>query len=170
MLIIILCSSSGRLKGKKQGGGIVFHCAAGQEHICCVQVVWEEQLKTEVQLKSILSVLAALSELASTAAELDQSDSSSIILSFPCLKRTPTSASQLLHPVKQLCCCWAQSGFQLQSTIIPYSPQCSLSKTQSCRGPIFIQGVVMVTPVVRPVTRCPAPILFTVKRVMQHSL
>lgn len=58
---------------------------------------------TQVQLNSVrFSVLAALSGSASTAAELDQLDSSSLILSFPCLKRTPTAALQLLHSVKQL--------------------------------------------------------------------
>lgn len=41
-----------------------------------MQVVRDGQLKTEVQLKSSLSVLAGLSELTSTAAELDQLDSS----------------------------------------------------------------------------------------------
>lgn len=48
------------------------------------------------------SVLAAHSGLASTAAELDPLDASSLLLSLPCLKRTPTAASQLLHSVKQL--------------------------------------------------------------------
>ncbi len=82
--------------------GIEYHCLGSQEHICCLQVVWGEK-KTQVQLNSeYFSVLAAFSGSASTAAALDQLDSGSLILSFPCLKRTPTAASQLLHSVKQL--------------------------------------------------------------------
>lgn len=84
MLKKIVCSSLQKLKWPARGTG--YQCVGSQEHICCVQVVWGGGGGRKVQLNSeCSSVLALLCGLASTAAELDQLDSRSVILSHFCV-------------------------------------------------------------------------------------
>lgn len=129
---------------------------------------WSERKKTRVQLNSrYFTVLALLSGSASTAAELDPLDSSSLILSFPCLNRTPTAASQLLYSVKQLADRWALPGFLLQSSahiyeVPPKSVRCS-------RGPTFIKHPRIVVLVARDISRSPDLLVVTVKHLINGS-
>lgn len=117
-------------------------------------------------------MLAAFSGSASTAAALDQLDSSSLILSFPCLKRTPTAASQLLHSVKQLSDRWAQPGFQLQSRAHIYEgppKSACCSRTYWHGGPAFIKPPRIVVLMAGDVSRSPAQLVITVKHLIDGS-